>query len=144
MRRSILGGALMICLSAATAHEYDLKTLTIGHPWAPITHGNLATGVVYVTLVNDGKKADRLLKVRSPWAASAALHSTIKDGTVMGMRDIDSVAIPPGQTVEFKPGALHIMLLGLTRPLKDGDMLPLTVTLANEGEIKIEAMVVDQ
>jgi copper(I)-binding protein len=62
----------------------------------------------------------------------------------MGMRDIDSVSIPPGQTVEFKPGALHIMLIGLTRPLKDGDMLPLTLTLANEGEIKIEAMVVDQ
>jgi copper(I)-binding protein len=134
----------MICVSAAGAHDYEIKTLTIGHPWAPITHGNLATGVVYVTLVNDGKKADRLLKVSSPWAASATLHSTMKDGEVMGMRDVESVSIPAGTTVEFKPGDLHIMLMGLIRPLKDGDMVPLTLTLANEGEVKIEAMVVDQ
>jgi len=133
-----------LAASHAGAHEYKVKDLTIGHPWARATHGNAGTGVVYVTLVNDGKAADRLLKASTPVAAMASLHETIKEGDVMKMREIDGLAIPAGATVELKPGAWHIMLMGLKKPLREGDMVPLTLTLANEGEVQVEAMVSDQ
>src|SRR5579859_3608637 len=131
----------MFLASAAGAHEYDLDKLTIGHPWTTVTHGGLKTAAVYVTFVNDGAKADKLLKVSSPIAQQASIHANIKDGDVMKMREQDGIDIPAGKTVELKPGGMHIMLMGIDHALKDGEMLPLTLTLANEGEVKVEVMV---
>jgi len=144
MRRlALLLLLLSLSFAGAFAHEYKVKDLTIGHPWSRVTPGGVKNGVVYLTFVNDGKTADRLLKASSPWAANISLHTEIKDGDIMRMREIGAVDIPAGQTVELKPGGMHLMLMGLTQPLKDGDMFPLTLTLANEGEVAVEVMVMN-
>jgi copper(I)-binding protein len=144
MRIGLLSAALLLFFAVAgtaVAHEYKVKELTIGHPWARATPGGVKNGVVYLTFVNDGKTADRLLKASTPIAAGVMLHTNIKEGDIVRMRDVDAVEIPAGKTVELKPGGLHIMLMGLTQPLKDGDMFPMTLTLADAGEVKIEVMV---
>jgi copper(I)-binding protein len=132
---------MLLSFGAVNAHEYKVKDLTIGHPWARATIGTMKTSVVYVTFVNDGKVSDRLLKVSTPLAASASIHESTKEGDVVHMRDVSAVDLPAGKTVELKPGGLHIMLMGLKQPLKDGDMFPLTLTLADEGEVPVEVMV---
>jgi copper(I)-binding protein len=110
---------LAVVLAGATgAHEVDLGTLTIGHPWSTITRGGLKTTAVYLTLINDGDKADTLLRVSSPIAAGAMIHMNIKDGNVMRMRMLDAVEIPAGKAVTLEPGGLHIMLTGIDHPLK--------------------------
>jgi copper(I)-binding protein len=136
--------SLLLWFAAADAHEYKVKDLTIGHPWARATVAGVNNGVVYLTLINDGKNSDRLLKVSSPVAAGLSMHANIKDGDIVRMREVSSIDIPAGRTVELKPGGLHIMLMGLTQPLKDGEMFPLTLTFANEGEVPVEVMVSDQ
>jgi hypothetical protein len=135
------GFALGLALAAmgAAAHEYALDKLTIGHPWAPVSHGK--TAAVYVTFVNDGAKSDRLLGVSTPVAAHAGLHANETTGGVNHMHELPAIDIPAGKTVELKPGDMHIMLEGLQRPLKDGEMVPLTLTLQNEGEVHVEVMV---
>lgn len=132
---------LALLAAGAAAHEYDLDKLTIGHPWSPASHGAAKTAAVYVTFVNDGAKSDRLLGVSSPIATHASLHSNEKMGEVMHMHEMTGIDIPAGKTVELKPGEMHIMLEGLQHPLKEGDMVPLTLKLENEGEVKVEAMV---
>lgn len=137
-----LGLVLAVFLAgAAGAHQYDLDKLSIVHPWSGITRGGLKTAAVYVTFVNDGAKSDKLLKVSSPIAQSAMIHANIKEGDVMKMRGMDGIEIPAGSTVELKPGGMHIMLEGIDHPLKDGEMFPLTLTLANEGDVKVDVMV---
>jgi copper(I)-binding protein len=37
------------------------------------------------------------------------------------------VNIDPGASVTFKPSAMHIMVIGLKRRLKEGQALPLTL-----------------
>ena len=144
------GSALVLALLATgiaaqgSAHEYALDKLTIGHPWSPASHGNAKTAAVYVTFVNDGAKSDRLLGVSSPMATHASLHSNEVSGGINHMHEMPGIDLPAGKTVELKPGGLHIMLMGLKQPLKDGDMVPLTLTLADEGEVPVEVMVMDQ
>jgi periplasmic copper chaperone A len=132
---------LALVAAGAAAHEYDLGKLTIGHPRAPASHGAAKTAAVYVTFVNDGAQSDKLLGVSSPIAAHAGLHTDEKIGDVNHMHPLPSIDIPAGKTVELKPGEMHIMLEGLQHPLKEGEMIPLTLTLQNEGEVKVEAMV---
>jgi copper(I)-binding protein len=132
---------LALLAAGAVAHEYTLDKLTIGHPWAPASHGAAKTAAVYVTFVNDGTKNDRLLGVSTPIAAHAGLHGNEKRGEVVHMEQLAAIDIPAGKTVELKPGDMHIMLEGLQHPLKEGEMVPLTLTLANEGDVQVEIMV---
>lgn len=140
------GTALVLALLAvgAAAHEYTLDKLTIGHPWSPASHGAAKTAAIYVTFVNDGAKSDRLLGVSSPIAAHASLHSNEKTGEVVHMHEMTEIDIPAGKTVELKPGEMHIMLEGLQHPLKEGEMVPLTLKLANEGDVSVEVMVMSE
>ena len=60
----------------------------------------------------------------------------------MRMRErTDGVAVPPGQTLEFKPGGLHLMLVDLKAPLKQGDKVKATLVFERAGTVAIELQV---
>lgn len=76
----------------------------------------------------------RLVQASSPVAAAVELHEMSMDGSTMQMRAVAGVDLPAGKTVEFKPGGLHVMLLGLKSQVKAGDKVPLTLVF--EGKDK--------
>jgi periplasmic copper chaperone A len=58
---------------------------------------------------------------------------------VMMMRELsDGLEVPPGQSVELKPGSYHIMLLDLKRQLKDGDTVKGTLQFEKAGRVEVE------
>jgi copper(I)-binding protein len=59
----------------------------------------------------------------------------------MAMRPIPRLPVPAGGSVEMKPGGYHVMLLGLTRDLKLGDTVDVTLTFEQAGVMTIEAPV---
>ena len=98
------------------------------------------TGAAYVSLMAHGE-ADRLLGVSSPAAKMAALHRTVEADGVMKMEHVDALEIPANGRLVMKPGGYHIMLMGLTKPLKEGDEIEITLTFEKAGEIKVKAKV---
>ena len=60
---------------------------------------------------------------------------------VMTMQMQESVLVPARGEVEFTPGGLHVMLVGLCRDLKAGDTITLTLNIENSGRITIQAPV---
>ena len=53
----------------------------------------------------------------------------------MRMGPVDSVALPAGKAVKLDPEGYHVMLMGLTGQIKQGDQVPLTLTVENaKGE----------
>jgi copper(I)-binding protein len=68
------------------------------------------------------------------------------DNGVMVMRQVPEIALPKGQTVNLKPGGLHIMFIGLKNQIKDGEQVPVALTLQNAVgkqqtlQIKAQAM----
>ena len=127
---------------AAQAHDYDLGTLHIGHPWARPTTSQAKSGGAFLALDNRGRAGDRLISVASPVADKVELHTHSMDGTVMRMRPVEGgIALPPGQKVELKPGGMHVMLIGLKRQLKEGETFPLTLRFEAAGEIAVDVRV---
>ena len=59
-------------------------------------------------------------------------------GDVMEMRQLDAIDLPAGKTVEFKPGGLHVMFIGLKQPLAIGSKVPVTLKFEKAGEVKVE------
>lgn len=114
--------------------------LSVSDVFSRATAGT-APGVAYLT-IQGGDVADRLLSVTSPRAAKVELHSMEMQGTVMRMRAIDAVEVPANGKVALVPGApLHLMLLGLTGPLKAGERVPLVLRFAKAGDKAVEAVV---
>lgn len=65
------------------------------------------------------------------------LHETVMVDGAKKMRPVASgFTIEPGQTRELKPGADHIMVMELTKPLKVGEEI--TVTLKTKDDQTIE------
>jgi periplasmic copper chaperone A len=54
---------------------------------------------------------------------------------MMGMREVESIEIPAGATVELVPGGLHIMLLELVEDLAPGDTFELTLDFEQAGAV---------
>lgn len=66
-----------------------------------------------------------LVRVTSVSAASIEIHEHIHSGDIMQMRPRESLVVPAGGSRQFKPGGLHLMLLGLVQPLREGDKVTL-------------------
>lgn len=110
--------------------------------WIRATAPGQVSGAAYATIINSGTQDDRLIGVSSPRATAAMLHGSSNAGGVMAMRMTGAVRVAPGATVTLAPLGTHIMLTGLTGPLKAGERLPLTLRFARAGERRIEAAVV--
>lgn len=114
-------------------------------PFASLAHGEVtakdawvrgtvpaqtATGA-FMTFTSTAEA--KIVGVASPAAKSAEIHESMMHGGVNHMHEVESVALPAGKAVQFKPGGHHVMLMGLSKPLKPGDTVPLTFTIEEKG-----------
>ena len=133
----ILALATLLTATAASAHEFQLGSLKIDHPWARPTLPGQSAGGAYLSVTNNGVAPDRLLGGSSPAAERVEVHEMRMDGDVMRMRELPALELPAGKTVPLAPGGLHLMLNGLKAPLKIGDKLPLKLRFEKAGEIEV-------
>jgi copper(I)-binding protein len=115
-------------------------SIVVTKAWARATPPGATTAAVYITIENQADTPDRVLTIASPVAGSATLHETIEEGGVSQMRMM-SGEIAPGATLEMKPGGAHIMLMGLTGPLKEGDTISVTLDFEVAEDVTVEAKV---
>ena len=138
----ILRGLFLLVLVASVAAAAAAQTIvSVDRAWARATPGAATIGAAYFVIANPTKSADRVIAISSPVAERVEIHQHFLDGDVMRMREVPSVEIGPGETVAFKPGSLHLMLINLKRPLKQGDRFPLTVKLDMAGDIHVDVTV---
>ena len=90
----------------------------------------------FFDLKNNSEKARVLRSVQSSLGV-AEMHNTIEENGVMKMRHMDSVELPAGETVSFKPKAKHIMLVELPKPLKEGDEVTLTLQFDGDETLSV-------
>ena len=55
-------------------------------------------------------------------------ESSMKDG-VNHMHGVEAVKLPAGKAVQLKPGGHHLMLMGISNPLGEGQKVPITLTV---------------
>jgi copper(I)-binding protein len=129
-----------IAISAA-AHDYTQGDIHIMKPWSRPLPAVSANGAAYMTLMNKGNGPDKLLSISTPAARKAELHNHTMEGGMMKMRPVGTLAITPGDAAVLQPGGLHVMLLGLTEPLVDGNAFPLTLHFEHAGSIEVKVMI---
>lgn len=76
----------------------------------------------YFELTNNSGQAISISHVTSPQFASVQMHETIIEEEVARMIPLEILVLQPGETVSFKPGGKHLMLM---RPSDDIDSVTL-------------------
>lgn len=131
--------AVALSATLALAHGYKLGNLEIRHPWSKATVAGQPVAGGFMKITNNGSEADRLVSVASDAAGMIQIHQmTVEDG-IMKMSEVPGgVEIPAGQSVELKPGGLHVMFMGLKTPFKEGDKVKAVLTFEKAGTIDVE------
>jgi len=133
-RRLLL--ATMPALAALAATPARAQPLTVHEPWARAALAG-RTSAAYMTIENTTDALDRLVSATSPAARVVELHTHIMDGGVMRMRPVTAIEVNPGEPAVLRPGGLHIMLIDLVRPLRQGETIALTLRFERAGEVTV-------
>jgi copper(I)-binding protein len=129
------GGLLAALVLCSSVYAGDIQ---IQNAWARATAPGQDAASVDLTITS--KHAAALTGVSSPVAGAAALHSMVMEAGMMRMREVASVDLPPGKTVNLGASGYHLMLTELKAPLKEGQAVPLTLNIrvSKLGMVKVK------
>ncbi|MGB9153466.1 MAG: copper chaperone PCu(A)C [Alphaproteobacteria bacterium] len=137
----VMCAAVMLIGGSAWAHSYQQGDIRIGHIWTRATPLGATTAAIYVPFLNTGKERDRLISASTSLADKVEIHEEVKDGGMMKMQKLDAITLEPNVPVSLRPGGIHLMVFGLKQPLKEGEMLPLTLQFEKAGIAKVDVMI---
>jgi copper(I)-binding protein len=123
---------VVLTVTAAFAHSFQLGAIEIGHPWAPPSAAGVAP--IYLALSNRGDAKDQLVSASSPRARAVELRGG--DEAVL-----PSIALAPKRPLALRAGRPHLALVGLAQPLAAGEGFPVTLNFAGAGSITVTVMV---
>ena len=125
-------------LLAAPAHADRSPGVGISGAWLRPAAAGMGMTSGYLVIRNPTAKPVRLRSAASSVAHSVTLHRSVVSGGVAHMEALtDGLVIPPGGSASFQPGGNHLMLEGLSHPLKVGDKV--TVRLSFDAGPPLDA-----
>jgi copper(I)-binding protein len=122
----------------AAADDVKVGSLQISAPWARATPKGAAVGGGYLRITNTGTAPDRLIGGSTSIAGRLEIHEMSMSGSTMKMRQVSGgVEIKPGQSVELKPGGLHIMFVNLKQQLQQGQHFTAMLQFEKAGKVDV-------
>jgi copper(I)-binding protein len=133
---------LLAIASVAPAQEFRSGDIVISNPWSRATPKGTKVGAGYLVIENRGTTADRLLGGSVEAAARFEIHEVAVEDGVMRMRELKDIELPPGSSLEAKPGGRHIMFVGLLHPLAAGEKARGALQFEHAGRVEVEFEVI--
>lgn len=104
------------------------EKVVVESAWSRASIGTSRPGAAYMTIRNTGDDAVTLTAIRTDVAMRPRIHrSSTSDRGVSSMAPAGEIEIAPGDMVALEPGGLHAMLIGLQRPMTEGETFSLTL-----------------
>ena len=144
MKRTLSAAALCFaaalppCASTALAADGDLAVVS---PYVRLVPPNAPASGAFMQISNRGSSDRQLVKAESPAARIVELHTHINEDGVMKMRAVSAIEIKAGGQTQLKPDSFHVMLIELRQPLKEGDVVPITLNFDDGTRLKVDAPV---
>ena len=133
--------AIFVLIALASSFAQAAQSLQFDEAWSRATVPGAPTAAIYGTLVNTGPTTLTVLSVATDIARMGQVHESVMEHDMMHMRHIEALMIAPGQSAEFSPGGLHIMLMGLSRQLKEGETFEVRLRTDDGEELTVPVIV---
>lgn len=150
MHRALTIAAMLAVTAVAAFHTAALDTVAAGEfyagdgeiviasPWGYASDRSGRTSAAYMTVTNTSDTMARLTGAATDIADRVELHTYTPVDDVMTMHHVDGgIDLPPGEDLTLGPGGLHVMLIGLDRPLVEGETFPLRLVFEHRGETEV-------
>lgn len=136
MKSTIFAAAAALLPVAVLAHD----GVQASDSYARSTNPKVAAA--FMVLSNHRDVDCRLIGASSDLAERVELHTHQEVDGVMKMTKIESgIGIAAYGDHALKRGGDHVMIMGLRQPLKDGDVIPMTLDFGDCGTEQIEVPV---
>ncbi|MHA6325246.1 copper chaperone PCu(A)C [Roseivivax sp. CAU 1753] len=138
-RTLTLGSALALSLSASVA----TAEIVVSDAYIRSAAPTAVTGAAFMAIENTGDAPMRLISAQSGIAERIELHTHIEDENgMMMMREIEGgIEIAPGETHMLQRGGDHVMFLGLTETLEQGETVAVTLGFEDGTSVALEVPV---
>lgn len=131
---------LALIASAALAGAPEVS-VTITDPWVRMPPPGAKNTGAFMLLKNPTKSDRKLVAASNPASKVTELHTHVNEGGVMKMRQVPHIEVKAGGQAELKPGSLHVMLIDLVAPLKEGATVAITLTFDDGSSTVVNAPV---
>ncbi len=131
-----LCAGLLAAVAAGMACAPRLPHLTVEAAEVELSPVMLGVGSVFMKIVNTGSGGDELVSARLSIPGTITEFHEMKDGR---MARVKRIVIPPGTTVEMKPGGSHIMVFMLPKDVREGSEVTLALEFEKTGKKEISA-----
>jgi copper(I)-binding protein len=135
--------AATLALALPLVAQDQPQAIQIQDAYARAMGGIGKSGAVFFMMHNMTETDDRLVDARADVAKLVQLHThkDMGDGVMKMMHVPEGFALPAGEMHELARGGDHVMLMGLTRELANGDSFPLTLVFEKAGEVVVDVTV---
>ncbi|WP_126979380.1 copper chaperone PCu(A)C [Frigidibacter oleivorans] len=133
---ALLTAAAVAAALPAAAHD----GVAVRDAYARSSGAMAKTAAAFMVIENHSDQPDRLISATSDVAERVELHThkASADGVMQMLKIEDGIAIAPHGEHALARGGDHVMFLGLTRPLAQGDMVEVTLSFERAGEVTVE------
>ena len=136
---SLLLASLMVSAGALAAAA---DMVTVDEPYVRLAPPNAPATGAFMVIKNAGDKDVKVVKADNPASKATELHTHLNENGVMKMRPVAAIDVKSKGEAVLKPGGLHVMLINLNAPMKEGDVVPITLTFDDGSSKKVDAKVV--
>ena len=136
---SLLAASLMFSAGVLAGAADNVP---VQDPYVRLAPPNAPATGAFMVIKNNGDKDVKVLKADNPVSKVTELHTHLNEGGVMKMRPVPSIDIKAKGEAVLKPGGLHVMMIDIKAPMKEGDVVPITLSFDDGSTKQVDAKVV--
>lgn len=135
-KTTLLAGALAV---ATALPAFADGMMMVHDAYARTSMMGAKSGAAFMQIMNHTSADDRLIGVASEVAKKVELHThkDMGDGVMKMMHVEEGFAIPAGETLSMERGGKHVMFMGLTQDLVQGEEVAVTLSFEKAGDLKV-------
>ena len=138
LSRSLCFSTVCLLLSIANA---GAQGIIVQDAWIRGVPPSAATTAAFMTIHNSGPDDAVLKSAECEIAETVQIHTMEQVGEMMKMKEVSELLIPANGQASLAPKGYHIMLIGLTRTINEGETIPLSLTFIDGATEEVEAVV---
>jgi copper(I)-binding protein len=141
---ALLAATVLAACGSSTASTPSTSSspatgVTAAEPWVKSATGGMTAA--FMTLSNPTGTEQVLVSAKTPVSPMVQLHEMVmQDGQMVMQERTGGIVVPADGTAVLEPGGYHIMLMGLTEPVKAGQQVPVTLTFASGLTLEVAAV----
>ncbi|MBS1158676.1 MAG: hypothetical protein H6R15_1095 [Proteobacteria bacterium] len=137
-RLSLLAASLLFSAGVLAAAA---DNVSVDKPYVRLAPPSAPTTGAFMVIRNTGEKDIKVVKADNSASRLTELHTHLNEGGVMKMRPVPAIEVKAKGEAVLQPGGLHVMLIDLKAPLKEGDVVPITLSFDDGSSKRVEATV---